>query len=127
MTWITLKTQNRSFQCFVLLLLALLFAVTTQALPIQLQRRQSFFRCSGWGAGCGHLDYSFQPHASNRAQIKTHPFKPPKTSKSESRSVPESSGSAGKWRDYGLHFLFTSGNSFFLFTSTCNSFSFYIG
>ncbi|KAL8598371.1 hypothetical protein ACOMHN_032648 [Nucella lapillus] len=45
---------------YLLLLLTLLLAHVSLASskPIFLQRRQSFFRCTGWGAGCSNLDYT---------------------------------------------------------------------
>ena len=79
--------------------------------PIQLQRRQSFFRCTGWGAGCSNLDYSFQRAALSRPEPRRYE-KPVQVVRSR---VPPSwwgwSSSRGSRNGYGLHFLFTSGES----------------
>ncbi|XP_041372446.1 uncharacterized protein LOC121385743 [Gigantopelta aegis] len=55
-------------------------------------RRQSFFRCSGWGAGCTNMDYE--------GDTNTSTYNP-----SENSQEKEEDGM------YGPPFLFTSGSS----------------
>ena len=93
-----------------LFLTTLFFAhVHPSPAPIQLQRRQSFFRCTGWGAGCSNLDYSFQPATYSRPEPRRYE-KPVQVVRSRVR--PSWWGwSRGSRNGYGLHFLFTSGTS----------------
>ncbi|XP_076438700.1 uncharacterized protein LOC143277673 [Babylonia areolata] len=64
----------------------------SSSFPIHLQRRQSFFRCTGWGAGCSNLDYT---SAYSRAEPRGYPA--PRTSavRARVRARPVSRGGGG--------------------------------
>ncbi|XP_070183098.1 uncharacterized protein [Littorina saxatilis] len=90
---------------------------TTSSLPsspIQLQRRQSFFRCTGWGAGCSNLDYSYREPGYTRAEPRRYQeaARVVRPSRVRTSGASSAGGSRGfRHGNYGLHFLFTSGTS----------------